>query len=1142
MDTLQTAEPFASFLIDTAAKGSVILLLALVVTFVLRRSSAAMRHRMWTLTMLSLILLPLASLILPAWSVAILPASTQVESTTGVAIHEKPDTSLPALSLINEAPVESVQARSVASWDPAVPIVPQPDDARQPRFAPTVAMADSMSDADSEKQRTAPASEISKEPSWAFSMIALIWSLGVTVFTAGMASSLRQAGLLRRQSELSTDPAWRQLLAELSLRFQLRRPVELREHREAIVPLTWGLFWPVVLLPRKSREWAQPMKRSVLLHELAHVRRADVACQLLGRIACTLFWFHPLAWYVLRQLRQEGEQACDDAVIRSGEKSSDYAEQLLQVAHLCCVRRGLSMGVAMAEGNSLEVRVRSLFDKTRSHDPVRNTASLALTFVCATVLVGVSVIRPVASSADEAEFSAALTHEFSASDAAAQQQPLELDSPPELPTGAPPTGPATENPTPSEPKPASPPEPSLDEQAAKVPLKDVIWWEKVEGLQAGFLLDSPGIPNQRIPHHSVAKYRILVRNTTDKDIKFVARLLSHDGADAPFLIPSDDITESLAAPKLPEKFRTEGVPRQFKRHDPAYIVTLAPGEAVFVPGQSGLDELSLYVGDAEERKHPTAAKIRPGLNWIVQPLQLQRVPTAGFPNGASLMGRYKITRVDSDGVARQESASRMVAVPGGKTLHPRIQLDVGTLTAAAVRNSKDAVWGKVDKGLQCGIRMINPKQAYVVGDTLEAEFLWRNTSDATIFTPLPRQFDLYPIVTNAEGQELSVDFGARMLLLAISLPFEAGQVRSLGVSKITLVDKGTPSPRSNLEPAHLIVEPGVYKLSGSGGVSAPEGGRPRSGAISFVVIGHEVVGREPAPNLDRKQKQKVAKARIEELGGEVRPYDETTVAVTLWKTKATDKDLELIKCFDLVALGLTGTRVTDAGLVHIKDMKRLGDLELTDTKVTDAGLAHLTKLGHLGILSLYGTKVTDLGLQHLKPLKSLYLLGLSHTAVTDKGLVHLSELPSLETLILDHLKITDRGMVHLQNLKTLKDIRLGGTEITDKGLEHLQKMPLLRTVELSQTRITGSGLRHLPASTQTLWLPLTQVDDDGLKHIAHLTKLETLVLNNSKITDEGLKLLERHSSLHDLQIGQTKVTDAGVARLEAALPNCKVSR
>jgi beta-lactamase regulating signal transducer with metallopeptidase domain len=1380
MDTLRIVEPLANFLIDIATKGTVLLMMAVVVTSALRRSSAAMRHRVWALAMLSLILLPVASLALPAWSVPILPATNQAGTTTELAISDETDARSAALPLSTEVPAESLQTRSMPSPESAVPSDPQPDDTGEPIFAPPVALADAASAELPENLLTVTDSEVDEDSGGAFAMVALVWSYGVTVFAVILASCLLQAVVLRRRSEVSTDPAWCQLLADLSRCVQLRRPVELREHHEAIVPLTWGVFWPVVLLPRKAREWTESMKRSGLLHELAHVQRSDVATQLLGRIACTMFWFHPLGWFALRQLRQEGEQACDDAVIRSGEKASDYAEQLLQVAHLCCVPRGLSLGVAMAEGSSLEIRVKSLFDKNRSHESVRRTVSFALTLVCTVALVGVSVIRPVASSAavgivdeprterasndsltNEAEtekmqpvtsreltgiwqgvtddfgvliqfigresrlpgkkgvlsgkwtvhvprgsigsalefndnletgvvdiefagfntrtdksFRASvgriergqsgqlyltvlnskelpkypsilrlpLTHvsseqaiqprdiyhlfvakellekgtikdlpasisrilnkdesqkgnasrspqlsvpevwktaaldrivklcpefgpehgglklgivrsrgptvfrmgdriplelfvmnvgsrdatfqfrcaprvsyvpevvdskgqavrgisgvevfqppysvslkpgeacsipvsglgigdngassfkspiagsyqisyrvgslksatirfnvgddksgafrldvlderlalrkgsaerisilepvfgeakrgiqmgiafastrkkvsmgevvpidlffrnvgnkkmkfefysdfywspptvvneqgervqilplpvwmyqgparvtlgpgevygmqtrglglregkgslsliapaagkyrigflrgihdqsnpslpwqkqviswreqlisgslEIDVSDgddgtryakllpggaaplkvleADAKLEPLQLDGPPELPFGAPPSGPATENPTPSEPEPASPPEPPLDEQATKVSLKDVIWWKTADGLQAGFLLDSPAIPNQRVPFNSVARYRILVRNTTDNDIRFVARLLPHEGVDAPFLIPSDNMTESLTAPKLPERFRTEGVPRKFKRRDPAYIVTLAPSEAVIVPGQSGLDELSLYVGDAEKTKHPTAATIRPGMNWIVQPLQIQQSPKGGFPNGTSLMGRYKITRVASNGVACQESASRMVAVPGGRTLYPRIQLDVGTLTAAAVRNAKDAVWGKVDQGLQCGIRMINPQRAYKVGDTLEAEFLWRNTRDATIWSPLPRQSDLYPIVTNAEGQELSVDFGARMSLPAISLPFEPDLVRSLGVSKITLVEDGTPSPRSNLEPAHLIVEPGTYKLSGFGGISAPEGGRPGSGTIFFEVI------------------------------------------------------------------------------------------------------------------------------------------------------------------------------------------------------------------------------------------------------------------------------------------------------------------
>lgn len=142
------------------------------------------------------------------------------------------------------------------------------------------------------------------------------------------------------------------------------------------------------------------MRRAVLLHELAHVQRGDVACQVLGRLTCVLYWFHPLAWFALRQLRQEREQACDDAVVGTGEKASDYAEQLLAVARMCCAPRGLSLGVAMAEGSSLERRVKSLFDSARSHGPLTRRVAIASFLVGGAILAGLAPIEPTASHAE----------------------------------------------------------------------------------------------------------------------------------------------------------------------------------------------------------------------------------------------------------------------------------------------------------------------------------------------------------------------------------------------------------------------------------------------------------------------------------------------------------------------------------------------------------------------------------------------------------------------------------------------------------------------------------------------------------------------------------------------------------------------
>ena len=99
-----------------------------------------------------------------------------------------------------------------------------------------------------------------------------------------------------------------------------------------LIPMTWGVLRPVVLLPEQAQQWPEPARRLVLLHELAHIKRWDVGFQLIGRLATAVYWFHPLAWYALHRLRAECECACDDYVVHLGARRTDYAQQLVELA------------------------------------------------------------------------------------------------------------------------------------------------------------------------------------------------------------------------------------------------------------------------------------------------------------------------------------------------------------------------------------------------------------------------------------------------------------------------------------------------------------------------------------------------------------------------------------------------------------------------------------------------------------------------------------------------------------------------------------------------------------------------------------------------------------------------------------------
>ena len=136
--------------------------------------------------------------------------------------------------------------------------------------------------------------------------------------------------------------------------------------------------------------------------------------------------------------------------------------------------------------------------------------------------------------------------------------------------------------------------------------------------------------------------------------------------------------------------------------------------------------------------------------------------------------------------------------------------------------------------------------------------------------------------------------------------------------------------------------------------------------------------------------QEAAIAALEALGGSVRVIAANT------------SDLE-------AAFHLSGTELTDEGLVHLTYLPDLRWLNLRGTKVTDAGMATLAQCAGLTRLHLEKTGVGDAGLEQLKSLPELEYLNLYGTPVTDGGLAHLAEIKTLKKLYLWQSQVRPRG-------------------------------------------------------------------------------------------------------------------------------------
>lgn len=145
---------------------------------------------------------------------------------------------------------------------------------------------------------------------------------------AVLAGDLRQLHRLRSVAPRVDEPAPRRALRELAEQLGLRRSVLLLEGPPGSLPMTFGVWRPVVVLPRGQLD-APDSLGTALLHELIHVRRADCLSALIDCLTSAAFGFHPLVRLLRRRIERYRELSCDaELLTRGAVRPAAYAELL----------------------------------------------------------------------------------------------------------------------------------------------------------------------------------------------------------------------------------------------------------------------------------------------------------------------------------------------------------------------------------------------------------------------------------------------------------------------------------------------------------------------------------------------------------------------------------------------------------------------------------------------------------------------------------------------------------------------------------------------------------------------------------------------------------------------------------------------
>ncbi|HEY8832623.1 MAG TPA: M56 family metallopeptidase [Gemmatimonadaceae bacterium] len=377
--SIQSALPI---LFDAAIKGAVLVMAAAVATYLLRARSAASRHAVWTAAVIGHLAIPALVLILPAWTMPVLPATPWMVTPTSSSAASS---SIAPANVVRSGPAVLEKA------SPSVPTVERRDPTTPPKSA-------------SQHATTTPAETSS--PLSTVQILGAMWVIGALLVLLRLAVGTWRVGQLAREGARVEDGVWLSLTQRLANRLGVTRPLILLRGEKLAVPVTWGIVYPAVLLPQDADTWSEERRRFVLVHEMAHVKRFDALTQLLAQLSLAVFWFDPLVWLAAHRMRVEREHACDDYVLRDGTAPSLYAGELLEMVRSIGTPKHdraapAFAALAMARRSEFEGRMLAILDPRLDRKSLNKRGTLMTALIVALLTFPLAALRPFQESTPE---------------------------------------------------------------------------------------------------------------------------------------------------------------------------------------------------------------------------------------------------------------------------------------------------------------------------------------------------------------------------------------------------------------------------------------------------------------------------------------------------------------------------------------------------------------------------------------------------------------------------------------------------------------------------------------------------------------------------------------------------------------------
>lgn len=184
----------------------------------------------------------------------------------------------------------------------------------------------------------------------------------------------------------------------------LKRLILVRQSDRISTPLTYGIFHPVILMPKKMDWKNEKQLQYILSHEYVHIYRYDTVTKLIATLALCIHWFNPFVWVMYLLFNRDIELACDESVIRQfGEKSkSAYSLMLINME---AAKSGLLPFCNNFSKNAIEERITAVMK-------IKKTSLLAIC-IAAILIVGVTTTFATSAAGSSREKNTVHDSDFS---------------------------------------------------------------------------------------------------------------------------------------------------------------------------------------------------------------------------------------------------------------------------------------------------------------------------------------------------------------------------------------------------------------------------------------------------------------------------------------------------------------------------------------------------------------------------------------------------------------------------------------------------------------------------------------------------------------------------------------------------------